>query len=148
MASYERPTKTLQRRWTGFTGQHPVVQVYQSLSVRVRVLTGNGKLQFWRQIKRWQVHPGQVQQRFGLLQNLGGVALVGRLLEARFQPLQDQTVARPAGGAVRGADPAGPALDQQHRQREEQVEVLEAGVRQGGLVVLGHAVARHQAVSQ
>lgn len=49
---------------------------------------------------------------------------------------------------MRGADPTGPALDQQHRQREEQVEVLEAGVRQGGLVVLGHAVARDQAVSQ
>lgn len=76
------------------------------------------------------------------------MALIRRALEGRLQPLEDQTVACPAGGAVSGADPTAPALDQQHGQREEQVEVQEAGVRQRGLVVLGLAVARDQAVSQ
>lgn len=47
-----------------------------------------------------------------------------------------------------GANPTGPALDQQHREREEQVKVLEAGVCQGGLVVLARTVARDQAMGQ
>lgn len=49
---------------------------------------------------------------------------------------------------MRGANPTGPAIDQQRPQREEQVEVLEAGVCQGRLLVLGHTVARDQAVAQ
>lgn len=148
MVSDERPTKTLQRSRIGFTGQHAVVKIHQSLGVRVRVLTGDGELKSQRQIKWRQVHPCQVKQRFSFLQDLRGVAPIGRLLEGRLEPLEEHAVARPAGGAVGVANPTGPAVDQQRRQGEEQVEVLEAGVCQRGLLVLGHTVARDQAVAQ
>lgn len=47
-----------------------------------------------------------------------------------------------------GAHPSGSALDQEHRQREEQVKVLQAGLRQGGLPFLIQTAAGVNAVSQ
>lgn len=47
-----------------------------------------------------------------------------------------------------GARPAGSALDQEHGQGEEQVEVLQAGLREGGLPFLIQAAAGVNAVSQ
>lgn len=47
-----------------------------------------------------------------------------------------------------GARPSGSALDKEHRQREEQVEVLQAGLCQGGLPFLIQTAAGVDAVSQ
>lgn len=65
-----------------------VVQVPQSLNVRVRVPTGLRELQPGRQLQRGEVDPRQVEQSLGLLEELGGVALIRALLQGCLEPLE------------------------------------------------------------
>lgn len=68
------------------------MQVYQSLSVRVRVLTGYREVQPGRQMQCGEVYPCQVEQHLSLLKELRGMTLIGALLQGCLEPLEKQTV--------------------------------------------------------
>lgn len=71
---------------------YAVVQVHQSLSVRVRVLTGLRELQPGRQLQRGEVDPRQVEQSLGLREELGGMTWIRALLQGCLEPLEKQAV--------------------------------------------------------
>lgn len=99
-------------------------------------------------MQRGGVHLRQVQQRFSLLQQLGGTALIGALREDGLKPLEKEAVPRPTRVTVIAAIQGGTALDQEHGQRKEQVKLLQAGLRQGELAILAQTAAGVHAVSQ
>lgn len=127
---------------------YAVVQVYQCLSVGVRVLTGHKELQPGRQMRRWDVYPRQVEQHLSLLQELRGLTLIRALLQGGLKPLEKEAITRPTGVAVIGANQRCSALDYEHSQREEQVKVLQACLSEGGLTILIQTAAGVHTMSQ